>query len=66
MNLYPNNPKLRELFTKGGLMLFTIQRQEALYKGTVTLSPVTDCFQKRAVHIREYLYKGNAEQGGVR
>ena len=66
MNLYPNSLKLRELFTKGGLMLFTIQRQEALYKGTVTLSPVTDCFQKRAVYIREYLYKGNVGKEGVK
>ena len=50
MNLYPNNLKLRELFTKGGLMLFTISRPQAVYKGTITLSPVADCFQKRVVH----------------
>ena len=59
MNIYPNNLKLRELFTKGGLMLFTIHRSDAVYKGEITLLPVVDCFQKRVVHIREYLYRGN-------
>lgn len=63
MNLYPNNLKLRELFTKGGVMLFTIHRPETIYKGTITLSPVVDCFQRRAVYIREYLYKGNDRKG---
>lgn len=59
MNIYPDNLKLRELFTKGGLMLFTIHRPQAVYKGTITLSPVADCFQRRVVYMREYLYKGN-------
>ena len=59
MNIYPNNLKLRELFTKGGLMLFTIHRPQAVYKGTITLSPVADCFQRRVVYMREYVYKGN-------
>lgn len=59
MNIYPDNLKLRELFTKGGLMLFTISRPPAVYKGTITLSPVADCFQRRVVYMREYLYKGN-------
>ncbi len=63
MNIYPNNLKLRELFTKGGLMLFTIQRPQAVYKGTITLSPVADCFQRRAVYIREYQYKENDRKG---
>ena len=64
MNLYPDNLKLRGLFSKGGAMLFTIHRPEAVYKGTITLSPVVDCFQRRAVYIREYLYnKGNDRKG---
>ena len=66
MNIYPNNLKLRELFTKGGLMLFTIHRPEAVYKGEITLLPVVDCFQKRVVHTREYLDKGNAGKEEIR
>ena len=63
MNIYPNNLKLRELFTKGGVLLFNIHRPGAVYKGAIMLSPAADCFQKRVVHIREYLYKGNDGKG---
>lgn len=61
MNSYSYSQKLMALKSKGGIMFFTIQRQNRLYKGTIMLSPVENCCQKRAVYIREYRYKEEAQ-----
>ena len=51
-----HNSKFTSLRNKGGMMFFTIQRPTRFYKGTILLTPVEDCHQKRAVYIREYRY----------
>src|SRR3989339_672813 len=51
--------KLKSLYTKGGIMLFAIERPNRLYKGTIMLSPVENCCQRRAVYVREYVYRKN-------
>lgn len=53
--------RLLSLRAKGGIMFFTIQRQARLYKGTIMLSPVQNCYQRRAVYIKEYRYKDEAK-----
>ena len=57
-----NNQKLKSLYTKGGIMLFAIERPNRLYKGTIMLSPVENCCQRRAVYVREYVYKNDADR----
>lgn len=61
MNNYTHNHKLTALRNKGGIMFFTIQRQDRLYKGTIMISPVENCCQRRAVYIREYRYNNEAK-----
>ncbi|HAH20917.1 MAG: hypothetical protein A2Y00_05970 [Omnitrophica WOR_2 bacterium GWF2_43_52] len=64
MNIPTNNKqKLQSLYAKGGIMLFAIERPNRLYKGTIMLSPVENCCQRRAVYVREYVYKNDAERG---
>ena len=48
--------RLQSLSTKGGIMLFTIEKEDRLYKGSIILSAVEGCNQKRAVYVREYKY----------
>lgn len=52
-----DNQRLTKLRARGGIMFFVIERPCRLYKGTVMLSPVENCYQRRAVYIREYKYK---------
>lgn len=52
-----DSQRLTKLRAKGGIMFFVIERPCRLYKGTVMLSPVENCYQRRAVYIREYKYK---------
>lgn len=49
--------RLMNLRAKGGIMFFVIEKQNRLYKGTIMLSPVVNCYQRRAVYVREYIYK---------
>ncbi len=67
MNLNSTNPKFSALLAKGGIMLFTVERQNVVYKGSIILSPLQDCCQKRAVHINEYRYYGQNQdnKGGT-
>ena len=48
--------RVTSLYAKGGIMLFTIERQNRLYKGTVMLFPVENCYQRRAMYIKEFRY----------
>ena len=64
MNLNSVNPKLSALLAKGGIMLFTVERPNVVYKGSIMLSPLQDCCQKRAVHINEYRYY-EQDKGGT-
>lgn len=52
-----DSQRLMKLRARGGIMFFTIERPSRLYKGTVMLSPVENCYQRRAVYVREYKYK---------
>ena len=52
-----DSQRLEKLRARGGVMFFVIERPSRLYKGTVMLSPVENCYQRRAVYIREYKYK---------
>ena len=68
MNLNSANPKFSALLTKGGIMLFTVERPNVIYKGSIMLSPLKNCCQKRAVQINEYqYYEQNQEEqkGGI-
>lgn len=56
-----NKQKLQSLYAKGGIMLFSIERPNRLYKGTIMLSPVENCYQRRVVHVREYGYNDNLQ-----
>jgi Cft2 family RNA processing exonuclease len=49
--------QLSALRIKGGVLFFTIQRPRQVYKGTIILSAVENCCQRRVVYIREYRYK---------
>ncbi len=68
MNINSASSKLSVLLAKGGIMLFTIERPNVLYKGSIMLSPLKDCCQKKAVHINEYRYYGENQdnQGGTK
>jgi hypothetical protein len=52
-----DSQRLTKLRARGGIMFFVIERPCRLYKGTIMLSPVENCYQRRAVYIREYKYK---------
>ena len=67
MNINSVSPKLSTLLAKGGIMLFTVERPNVVYKGSIMLSPLQDCCQKRAVHINEYRYYGQNQndKGGT-
>ena len=68
MNLNSVNPKFSALLAKGGIMLFSIERPNVVYKGSIMLSPLKNCCQKRAVQINEYrYYEQNQEEqkGGI-
>ena len=54
MDIQPINQSLTKLRAKGGIMFFSIEKPARLYKGTILLSPIENCFQKKAVYIREY------------
>ena len=45
-------------------MLFVIERPRRIYRGTIMLSPVKNCLQARAVHIREYAYRDDGRNQG--
>ena len=57
----PYYQRLLALRAKGGIMFFSIQGPNRLYKGTVMLSPIENYCQRRAVYIREYRYKDEAK-----
>ncbi len=54
---------LATLQAKGGMMFFTVERQDKLYKGAVLLSPVANAHRTRIVCMKVYRYK---EEGGLR
>lgn len=67
MKLNSANHKLSALLAKGGIMLFTVERPDIIYKGSIILSPLQGCYQKRAVHINKYRYYGQNQdnKGGT-
>ncbi len=56
-----NTHKVTTLHAKGGIMLFTVEREQRLYKGTIVLSPVEGNYQRRAVYIKEYKFKTDSD-----
>jgi len=54
MNDYSGNSNTDILQTKGGVMLFSVQRPEKVYRGIVFLSPVRDSHHRRVICMREY------------
>ncbi|MCM8795476.1 MAG: hypothetical protein NC928_02130 [Candidatus Omnitrophica bacterium] len=53
MKFYPPDAQISKLLTKGGVMFFTIERPDFLYRGAVVLSSVN----ARGKHTRIVLGK---------
>lgn len=47
-------PNQTTLSSKGGIMLFTIERPDRLYKGIILLSPAKGDHHNRIICMREY------------
>lgn len=57
MELYAHNSETATLQAKGGIMLFSVERQSRFYRGMVLLSPVANNERKRIVCMKVYRYK---------
>ena len=51
--------RLHTLYSKGGIMFFTVEKQDTVYSGMVLLSPVEDNFRRRAVYVKQYRCNDN-------
>jgi len=52
------------LQAKGGVMFFTVERSDRLYRGAVLLSPVADGQRTRIVCVKVYRYSNPVQRPG--
>jgi hypothetical protein len=57
MNICPEATRLKALQSKGGIMFFTIEKLNKLYRGMVLLSPLQSHYCKRIVCMKVYRAK---------
>lgn len=57
MNLYPENSQVATLQEKGGIMFFSVERPERVYRGAVILSKTLNSHRTRIVCMKEYKYR---------
>ncbi len=57
MNNYCDNTRLATLAGKGGVLCFTIERSNFLYRGMVVLSRIEDSRRTRIVCMKRYRYQ---------
>lgn len=53
------------LAAKGGVMLFTVERANRVYKGAVLLSPATEGQRTRIVCMKVYKYKEVCDETSI-
>lgn len=64
MNNNPGNTSLNTLISKGGVMFFTVEKPQRVYRGMIVLSAVKHNYRRRAVYIKEYNYDEFKGSGG--